>query len=109
MSDAPEEGSAAEKNLELEQLFELRFEADIRAIKRWQAAGPGRELRWPDHADMVVWLLDEADKLRAALKECADDLAAEIEARFNAIKRHPAMEARYERDMTPVKKARELL
>lgn len=45
--------------------FDLRWKADQRAIKRWQAAGPGRDLTWPDHADLVVWLLE---RLEAAEK-----------------------------------------
>ena len=36
--------------------FELRWKADMRAIKMWQAE-TGEDLTWPDHADLVVWLL----------------------------------------------------
>lgn len=43
--------------------FDLRWRADMRAIKRWQAANPGNDLTWPDHADLVVWLLGELDRL----------------------------------------------
>lgn len=42
--------------------FDLRWNADQRAIKRWQAAAPAgedRSLTWPDHADLVVWLLEQ--------------------------------------------------
>ena len=46
---------------EMTATFGLRWKADMRAIKRWQAAGPDRELTWPDHADMVVWLLDQLE------------------------------------------------
>ena len=45
-----------------ERRFELRWNADMRAIKRWQAAAPAgedRSLTWPDHADLVVWLLEQ--------------------------------------------------
>ena len=44
--------------------FDLRWKADMRAIKRWQAEDESRELTWPDHADMVLWLLgmDESDR-----------------------------------------------
>lgn len=38
----------------------LRWKADMRAIRRWQAA-TGRNMTWPDHADMVVWLLERLD------------------------------------------------
>ena len=43
-------------------MFSARWDADQRAIARWQAA-TGRERTWPDHADMVVWLLGEVDRL----------------------------------------------
>ena len=46
-------------NEELQLSFDLRWKADQRAIKRWQAAHPGNDLTWPDHADMVVWLLEQ--------------------------------------------------
>lgn len=45
---------------ELQATFNLRWDADMRAIKRWQAA-TGRELVWPDHADLVVWLLEQLE------------------------------------------------
>ncbi len=51
----------AEKLADLEALFDMRWAADMRAIKRWQAAGPGREHTWPDHVDLVVWLLEQLD------------------------------------------------
>jgi hypothetical protein len=35
----------------------------MRAIKRWQAA-TGRKLKltWPDHVDLVVWLVEQLEK-----------------------------------------------
>lgn len=51
----------------------------------------------------------EIERLRSLLKECADDLAAEIEHRYDRVKDHPAMLPRYERDMEPVTKARTAL
>lgn len=47
---------------ELQASFDLRWQSDMRAIKRWQEAHPGNELVWPDHADIVVWLLEELDR-----------------------------------------------
>ena len=41
--------------------FDLRWKADMRAIERWQGAHPGKELVWPDHADLVVWLLEQLE------------------------------------------------
>lgn len=52
---------AVERIEELDATFDLRWKADMRAIKRWQEAHPGNDLTWPDHADMVVWLLEQLD------------------------------------------------
>lgn len=46
---------------ELQATFDLRWKADMRAIKMWQAAHPGTGLIWPDHADLVVWLLEQLE------------------------------------------------
>ena len=48
-------------------------------------------------------------RMREALAECADDLAAEIEHRYDRIKDHPAMTPKYERDMVTVRRARAAL
>jgi len=42
---------------DLQRTFDLRWKADQRAIKIWQEANPGNDLVWPDHADLVVYLL----------------------------------------------------
>jgi len=52
---------------ELQATFNLRWKADMRAIKRWQEAHPGSELIWPDHADLVIWLAEQNAALSAAL------------------------------------------
>jgi hypothetical protein len=69
---------------ELRAGFELRWKADLRAVERWRAAGPGRELTMPDHADLCVWLLEKLAEAEAGadLKEIdhqniGSDLAAE--------------------------------
>jgi hypothetical protein len=49
--------------------FDLRYNAHMKAIKRWQEDAPGRELAWPDHVDLVVWLLGENDRLRSEITE----------------------------------------
>ena len=46
--------------------FDLRWKADMRAIKMWQEAHPGQENVWPDHADLVIWLLEQLDAARMA-------------------------------------------
>lgn len=55
-------GALTRERDELLQSFDMRWKADMRAIKRWQDAG-GDKNTWPDHADLCVWLLDEMDKL----------------------------------------------
>ncbi len=43
---------------EIDASLDLRWKADMRAIKRWRAEAPeGRALILPDHADLVVWLM----------------------------------------------------
>lgn len=44
---------------EHEHSFDLRWKADMRAIRRWQQAHPGNDHVWPDHADLCVWLMDQ--------------------------------------------------
>jgi hypothetical protein len=58
---------------ELQQLFDLRWAASMRAIKRWQEANPGNDLVWPDSADLDVWALEQAD---AATDRLTDALVA---------------------------------
>lgn len=50
----------------------------------------------------------QLDRLQAALKECANDLEAEIDARYGRPV-HPALAHQYERDMEPVQTARAIL
>jgi len=53
--------------VELNHSFELRWEADMRAIQRWRAEDPKpRELCWPDHADLCLWLLRRLEPPRDA-------------------------------------------
>lgn len=43
---------------DLQRTFDLRWDADMRAVKRWRAGHPERDLIFPDRADLVVWLLE---------------------------------------------------
>jgi len=52
---------------EMEASFDLRWKADMRAIKMWQEGHPERQMTWPDHADLCVWLLDRIDDSDRAL------------------------------------------
>lgn len=49
---------------ELRRGFDVRWRADMTVIKAWQDAHPGNDLHWPDHADLVVWLLEEREDAR---------------------------------------------
>ena len=51
---------------DLQQTFDLQWEADMRAVKLWREAHPGNELVLPDRANMVVWLLERLDATLAA-------------------------------------------
>jgi hypothetical protein len=61
--------AAKEEKDELEGLFDLQWEADQRAVKRWREAHPGNELVLPDRADMVVWLMEQLE--RAAYRQAS--------------------------------------
>lgn len=62
---------AAERERDdLQSTFNVRWQADMRAIKRWQAESKGRDLKWPDHVDLVCWLAEQLATARAdALRE----------------------------------------
>lgn len=51
----------------------------------------------------------EIERLREALRECADELAAELDARHPHRERYATIKASYERDMDVVYRARALL
>lgn len=48
---------------ELRQTFGMRYRADMRAIKMWQKE-TGEELKWPDKADLLIWLLKKNAAVR---------------------------------------------
>ena len=51
---------SCQEHADLESIFDLRWKADQRAIARWRAENPdARKLVMPDHADLVVWLLEQ--------------------------------------------------
>lgn len=58
----------------LQRTFDLMWDADQRAIKRWQEAGEGRELTWPDRSKLTEWLLTERDAALADAKALRDAL-----------------------------------
>lgn len=71
------------KEVEHEESFDLRWKADVRAIKRWRAESPGCELRRPDHVDLVIWLIGQLDTLESE----RDALRADAE-RYRWIRDH---------------------
>jgi hypothetical protein len=48
---------------EYERVFELRRQADQRAIKIWREAHPGREHVFPDHTDLLLYLMVDRERL----------------------------------------------
>jgi len=78
-----EERSAEIKRLrqeiaEFQASADLRWDADMRAIKRWQEA-TGATDTWPDHADLCVWLLEQLDTHKK-------EQARELDARLNKLR-----------------------
>lgn len=58
-----------------DESFKIRWEADMKAIRQWRAADPAnRDLRWPSHVDLCVWLMD---KLKASEENAITDDEAE--------------------------------
>lgn len=61
------EGEIAEQ----QSSFELRWDADMRAIQQWQEA-TGKELQLPNHTDLCVWLMRQLDNAQAELARLRD-------------------------------------
>lgn len=53
-----------EELAEREASFDLRWNADMRAIRMWQEAHPGNDNVWPSHDDLCVWLMEQLDQLK---------------------------------------------
>ncbi len=66
--------TARERLAELEDTFDLRWAADMRAIKQWRVVHPEKPMTWPDHADLVVWLAEEHVRLLALLADAHETL-----------------------------------
>ena len=61
--------SLKDRIAELEQIFDLSYKADMRAIIMWRKGHPERNLTMPDKTDMVIWLLERLDKFDSTLQE----------------------------------------
>lgn len=69
---------------EMQAIFDSRWNADMRAILLWQQE-TNRTQTWPDHADLVVWLLgqlESAKQINVAATEIAD-AAARVDIECN--------------------------
>lgn len=60
-----ENARLSEEVLRRQEIFDACWKADMRAIKLWQAAAPGRDLTWPDHTKLMLWLLERVDGIVA--------------------------------------------
>ena len=58
---------------------------------------------------VIERLVGMVDNLQTVLKDCSEELADQIEGHYAATKEHPAMKRRYDRDMQPVIRARNLI
>lgn len=74
-----------EQKKEYEASFELRWNADRRAVKMWQERHPGKRNVWPDHADLVVWALEHLDQVTMAM-QAAKERADHMQQRLNEIR-----------------------
>ena len=79
---------AAEFGIEQARQFDVRWAADMAAIAYWRAARPDRALIWPDHADLVVWLLSVIEG--APVPPNITALLAKQEALAHTALHHPA-------------------
>ena len=76
---------AASELRDLQQTFDLQWEADMRAVRQWREAHPGNEvLLMPDRANMVVWLLERLDAALAATPAVGGEIT---DAMVNAVAR----------------------
>lgn len=64
--DAERSGAGVSDAVELQEAFDMRWKADMRAVAMWRAENPSNDLVLPDHADLVVWLLDQGDAIAEA-------------------------------------------
>jgi len=95
-----------ERNSDLQMERAIRAEAEIERLR--EEVEKLRE-RCEAYKGQVWAGSQEIERLRAVLKECADDLGALVEASYSSIGRHPAMQRRYDRDIAPVLRAQEIL
>ena len=59
--------------VELEHSLALQCKAGQRAIRMWQAE-TGKDLVWPDKADLCVWLMQKNEQLQATNQQLLEAL-----------------------------------
>lgn len=86
---------------ELQEGFDLRWKADMRAIRQWQESNPGNDLVWPDHADLCVWLTARATAAEAKLAKHVADLDALLQDAMFLRNRLAALDAMPQEEGAP--------
>lgn len=76
---------------ELQKIFDLQWDAQKRTIARWQAA-TGKHTTWPDHADLLVWLLEQLEA--SAPARAASQPGSPDGCDFEAGKTYPTRDGR---------------
>lgn len=92
-------------NKEMGYSFDVRWGASRRATERWQAANPGNDLTWPDHADVVVWCLDQLATAETRVKS----LEAGLCALLDVVEKQPRIAKLLPEDGSPLAVARALV
>ena len=86
---------------ELHYTFDLRWEADMRAIKQWREANPGNEDVFPDHTDLCVWLMGQMKGLENLMLAAGKEIKSLEAARAGDQQRLSHYEAHIEKLTAP--------
>ena len=81
----------------------------LHEIERLRAQNTNYGVSISQMQDEAKALKAEIERLRAALKECADDLESELNGHYQGTLDYPSQQRRFERDMAPITAARKLL
>ena len=71
----------------------------------YRCSNCGTELATSNTGPLDVFV----EQLRSALRACADDLEASVNAEYRGTLDYPSQKRKYDRDMEPVNRARNLL
>jgi hypothetical protein len=127
MSDCPHEFWEREASVGGDGYCPLCMAAEIERLRQGNKAVDAQEmsdiaaemrkaaeLRGDTYSSMEIWGLlgrgaDEIERLRALVKDLADDLEAELRGHYGPVLDYPSERRRFERDMDNVYKARRAL